>query len=146
MFGTAVVRAALAGTLVICTFAGCRRDDTTSPAAALFNEPFFIRGPITHLGAPWGNLVTGEPGTNYNIDRAYFRTSAETEFRRADGRSARGRQDHALDHRADHGIVPGSGVRLPYRDRVAAHPRTTGAATGCRTSGSRPRSSVAFAR
>ena len=88
MFGTAVVRAALAGTLVICTFAGCRRDDTTSPAAALFNEPFFIRGPITHLGAPWGNLVTGEPGTNYNIDRAYFRTSAETEFRRADGSAA----------------------------------------------------------
>ena len=88
MFSTAVVRAALSGALIISAVAGCRRDDPTSPAAAPFNEPFFIRGPITQLGAPWGNLVTGAPGTNYQVDRAYFRTSAETEFRGADGSPA----------------------------------------------------------
>jgi len=85
MVRTAVVRAAMAAALVIGTVAGCTRDDTTSPAAGLFDEPFFIRGRITQLGAPWGNLVAGEPGTNYQVDKAYFRTSAETEFRRADG-------------------------------------------------------------
>ena len=90
MFSTAVGRAALASALIISAVTGCRRDDPTSPAAALFGEPFFIRGPITQLGAPWGNLVTGEPGTNYQVDRAYFRTSAETEFRRADGSAATG--------------------------------------------------------
>lgn len=87
MSRSAVVRAAMVAALVISAVAGCGRDDTTSPAAA-FDEPFFIRGRITQVGAPWGNLVTGEPGTSYQVDKAYFRTSDETELRHADGSAA----------------------------------------------------------
>lgn len=88
MVRTAVVRAAMAAVLMIGAVAACARDDTTSPATALSDEAFFIRGRITELGAPWGNLVAGEPGTSYQVDKAYFRTSTETEFRRANGSAA----------------------------------------------------------
>ena len=81
-------------TLVVALLAsaalgGCRRDATSSPASGLFaNEPFFIRGEVTDVGGPWGALVAGEPGTSYKVDQAFFRTSSETEFVRADGRAA----------------------------------------------------------
>ena len=85
MSRTAVIRAMMAAALVISAAIGCRRNDTTSPAAAALTEPFFIRGRITQVGAPWGNLVTGDSGTKNQVDKAYFRTSAETEYRYADG-------------------------------------------------------------
>ena len=85
MSRTAIVRAMTAAALVISAVAGCSRNDTTSPAAAVLNEPFFIRGRITQVGAPWGNLVTGDSGTKNQVDKAYFRTTDDTEYRYADG-------------------------------------------------------------
>lgn len=75
---------ALLGTFAL---GGCKQE-TTVPATALTAEPFFIRGSVTRVGAAWGYLVEGVPGTSYTVDRAYFTVIPTTEFRRADGGSA----------------------------------------------------------
>jgi hypothetical protein len=83
------VRFTIAAALVAGLITGCKREPTSTPASALFaNDPFFIRGSVSEVGKPWGNLVTGEPGTSYKTDRAYFRITPETEFVRADGSAA----------------------------------------------------------
>ena len=82
------VRALFAATLLLTTLGACQHDSLTPAELAALGGPFFIRGSITQVGAPWGNLVVGEPGTDYRTDRAYFRISAETKIQRADGTSA----------------------------------------------------------
>jgi len=68
---------------------GCHREtETTDPAAALTNEPFFITGSITQTGHPWGYLVRGEPGTSYRVNEVFFTVNANTLIRRADGSPA----------------------------------------------------------
>jgi hypothetical protein len=82
-------RVTIAVALVAAFVAGCKREPATTPASAMFgNEPFFIRGSVTEVGKPWGTLVTGEPGTSYKIDKAYFRVTPATQVVRADGSAA----------------------------------------------------------
>ncbi len=77
------IAAALAA---IAFLGGCKREPTSSPAAALLaREPFFIRGSVSHIDHPWGIIVTGEPGTDYKTDKASFRIGPDTELIRADG-------------------------------------------------------------
>jgi len=78
--------AALAATALL---SGCKREPTSTPAAALFaSEPFFIRGVVSHADHAWGIIVAGEPGTDYKTDKAAFRIGSGTELIRADGRAA----------------------------------------------------------
>lgn len=78
--------AALAATALL---GGCKREPTSSPAAALLaSEPFFIRGVVSNADHVWGIIVAGEPGTDYKTDKAAFRIGPETELIRADGRAA----------------------------------------------------------
>jgi hypothetical protein len=81
-------RALIAATFLLGALAGCQHDSLTPAELAALSDPFFIRGSITEVGAPWGNLVVGEPGTDYRTDRAFFRISSETKIQRADGTSA----------------------------------------------------------
>ena len=85
MLGTAglIVGAALASAAV-----ACQRTSAEPDAAALANEPFFLRGRITQAGHPWGYRMTGEPGTSYQVTEATFRLTSETVLRRADGSQA----------------------------------------------------------
>lgn len=81
--------ATLAALGALTFLGGCRREPTSSPAAALFaGEPFFIRGAVSHVDHPWGIIVAGEPGTDYKTDKAAFRVGPETEIIRADGSAA----------------------------------------------------------
>lgn len=82
------VRTLIAAALLLGGVAGCQHDSLTPAELSALGDPFFIRGSITEVGAPWGNLVVGEPGTDYRIDRAFFRVSAETKVQRADGTAA----------------------------------------------------------
>lgn len=81
-------RALIAATFLLGAVAACQRDSLTPADLATLSDPYFIRGSITEVGAPWGNLVIGQPGTDYRTDRAFFRVSAETKIQRADGTSA----------------------------------------------------------
>jgi len=81
-------RALIAATFLLGAAAACQRDSLTPAHLAASTDPYFIRGSITEVGAPWGNLVIGQPGTDYRTDRAFFRVSAETKIQRADGTSA----------------------------------------------------------
>ena len=66
----------------------CQRTSAEPDAAALVSEPFFLTGTITEAGKPWGYRMKGEPGTSYKVNEAYFRITAATELRRADGSPA----------------------------------------------------------
>jgi hypothetical protein len=68
--------------------AGCHNAGEPDAAAALTNEPFFIRGEITDTRHPWGYRVQGQPGTSYRVTDVVFRLTDNTVIRRADGSSA----------------------------------------------------------
>lgn len=87
MSRTRRIHVTIAAALVATAFlGGCKREPTSSPAAALLaSEPFFIRGAVSHVDHPWGIIVEGEPGTDYKTDKASFRIGPGTELIRADG-------------------------------------------------------------
>jgi hypothetical protein len=105
MLFTVFVGAALAAVASACNRTGAEPD-----AAALTSEPFFLRGTINETGQPGGFLMTGEPGSSYKTDKAYFRVGSD-----------RGPTAHALDYGTNRGIVSGAGSRAEDRDQVVRY-------------------------
>ena len=84
MFRRILLRSALLGSLGLIA---CARP-ATAPKAAVLSDDFFIRGTIVQVDAPWGFLVRGVSGTEYQVDRAFFTVHSGTEFRRRAGGNA----------------------------------------------------------